>query len=110
MNNNRNTSIILVIIKYIHLVYLSYTLSSQLMARSMHSGTDTCVGLSAAIISYSDVSTVTISGMSISLSFCARSPCESNCSNAVERLNMSTKNDKVRKYKNNSYLFRTVLF
>jgi len=60
------------------------------MARSMHSGMDTCVVLSAAITSYSDVSTVTMSGMSISLSFCARSPCESNCSSAVERLNMST--------------------
>jgi len=60
------------------------------MARSMHNGTDTCVVLSAAITSYSDVSTVTMSGMSISLSFCARSPCESNCSSAVERLNMST--------------------
>lgn len=75
-------------------MYLSYTLSNQLMAKSMHNGTDTCAGLSAAITSYSDVSTVTISGMSISLSFCARSPCESNCSNAVERLNMSTEMTK----------------
>lgn len=61
------------------------------MARSMHRGTDTCAGFSAAIPSYSDVSTVIMSGMSISLSFCARSPCESNCANAVARLNMSTK-------------------
>lgn len=64
------------------------------MAKSMHKGTDTCVGLSAVITSYRDVKTVTMSGMSISLSFCARSPCESNCSNAVERLNMSTANKK----------------
>lgn len=63
------------------------------MAKSMHNGTDTCVGLSAVITSYRDVKTVTMSGMSISLSFCARSPCESNCSNAVERLNMSTANE-----------------
>lgn len=77
--------------------HLSYTLRSQLMAKSMHKGTDTCVGLSAVITSYRDVKTVTMSGMSISLSFCARSPCESNCSNAVERLNMSTVNKKNKK-------------
>ena len=78
------------IVKHIHLAYLSYTLSSQLMAKSMHNGTDTCIGLSAAITSYSDVSTVTISGISMSLSFWALSPCESNCSSAQDKLKRST--------------------
>ena len=62
------------------------------MARSRQSGTLTRLGLSAAVYSQREVRTVTISGMSINLSFCARKPCESNDSRAADRLRRSTRN------------------